>query len=459
MSRALPDVLPQDPPHILVMSARDPEALAETCRRLAARLDRDPGLDPADVATTLLAGRERFAFRHAVLGRDISELRRALAETAVSDRQANPATEVRLCLADRLPPAALASDGACRILPPVRQALATVDTMALSGDVEAARVTAIQYGVGCWLATRGVIPAAITGEGPGALAAEALRGRLSLPAALRASASPSVTPRIYSDEGSGATEEVVLRIARDTADDTDSFGDLLLDLTDPLCYADVLARLWCLGLEVDTSLGRIGRRVRLPGYPFRRVTADQLPTEGEASRALTPHEQRWLFYDIARSGSTADHLRSCASVFSGPPPARPDLEAAFSALQQRHPVLRTVFARDGGQWCARTVQARTRPEWLDPVEAAGPDGVLEVAQASAGEPMDLLGAPQIRCCVTVGATHWAVALAVYEPLLTCMTVEQLLAELLDPRTGQPRAPAPSAASDPHTDRRPRLDTQ
>ncbi|HEX8559855.1 MAG TPA: beta-ketoacyl synthase N-terminal-like domain-containing protein [Pyrinomonadaceae bacterium] len=65
-----------DPPgshHLLVLSARTPEALERATANLAARLRRQPLLNPADVAYTLGAGRRAFEHRRAVVCRDLSD--------------------------------------------------------------------------------------------------------------------------------------------------------------------------------------------------------------------------------------------------------------------------------------------------------------------------------------------------------------------------------------------------
>ncbi|HET9477695.1 MAG TPA: MupA/Atu3671 family FMN-dependent luciferase-like monooxygenase, partial [Pyrinomonadaceae bacterium] len=57
-------------PHLLVLSARTQNALAQASTNLANHLEKRPGLDLADVAYTLSAGRREFEHRLAVVCRD-----------------------------------------------------------------------------------------------------------------------------------------------------------------------------------------------------------------------------------------------------------------------------------------------------------------------------------------------------------------------------------------------------
>jgi amino acid adenylation domain-containing protein len=58
------------PWQLLTLSARTPEALAAAGERLAAHLETRPGLDLADAAYTLAAGRQAFGARQALVSRD-----------------------------------------------------------------------------------------------------------------------------------------------------------------------------------------------------------------------------------------------------------------------------------------------------------------------------------------------------------------------------------------------------
>ncbi|GMU10103.1 non-ribosomal peptide synthetase/type I polyketide synthase [Corallococcus caeni] len=66
--------------HVLPLSARTPRALDEATARLAAHLERTPGLELADVASTLQRGRRTHEHRRALLCRDLEDARAALAD-------------------------------------------------------------------------------------------------------------------------------------------------------------------------------------------------------------------------------------------------------------------------------------------------------------------------------------------------------------------------------------------
>ncbi|KJS54257.1 hypothetical protein VM98_20170 [Streptomyces rubellomurinus subsp. indigoferus] len=412
-----------DAPRVLALSARDRLALTEACRRLAERLEREPALDPDDVAATLHLGRERFAARHAVHGRTTAELAAALRAGAPADApQAAPAVELHLgALTEPLP-------GAPE-LPQVTEALALAEQL---GASPAGRAVAVQYGLAAWLIARGVVPREIHGEGTGALAADALLGRTALADALRADvdrpggAGEAALALDLTDPGTGATERL-----RVTPEDG-------APLSGPL--AGLLAELWRRGLDVDTTLGRPGRKVRLPGYPFRRTTADEQPaTAARGLRPLTPHEQRWLFHDLVRSSSSAEHNARAVAVRPGPAPEPAAVAAAFTALQQRHPKLRTVFTQQGGRWFARTDAA---PTGLTAPVPGRP------AEAVAAGPFELRDAPLVRCVLDTGerdGTDWTLALAAYEPVAGREAVEALLTELLTELPDLRDAPHPVAA--------------
>jgi acyl transferase domain-containing protein/acyl-CoA synthetase (AMP-forming)/AMP-acid ligase II len=74
------------PQHLLTLSARSDEALAELARRTGRALGEHPDLDAADVAHTLNTGRARFEHRLAVVGGSSDDLRARLAEFADGER-------------------------------------------------------------------------------------------------------------------------------------------------------------------------------------------------------------------------------------------------------------------------------------------------------------------------------------------------------------------------------------
>ncbi|MGW7545623.1 CurL C-terminal domain-containing protein [Streptomyces sp. NPDC054770] len=456
-----PQTRPTAPPdpdarRVLALSAHDPESLAEMRRRLAAWLDDAPDTDPDDVALTLQTGRERFPCRDAVVGTRTDELARLLRERNVADAGpvGTPGDGPVLVL-DGSP----ATAGAGRALPEVADALRLAEHLCRdNGDPAAARSVAVQYGVAAWLRARRVVPSAVRGEGPGALAAAAVRGDLPLPDALRAAATgvPARVEGVTRSGGEGETRPrdeaiaraqaggdgtgpaavrpgtTVVRIGGSRPDAPGEPGVLVLDPADDASYARLLAELWCLGFDVDTTLGRPGRRVRLPGHPFRRREPGGAgPADAPETRALTPYEQRWLFYDLVRHGSSGDHIVTAEAVLDGPPPVARTLAAAFAELQRRHPALRTVFSEPGGRWRARTLPApAARPDHLAADPAGGPQELREAVRRAARQPLSLRDTPLVRCCVRSGAAHWALSLAMYEPLTAAADPRLLLDELV-----------------------------
>lgn len=442
---------PTDLPRVLALSARDPEYLAALRGRLAAWLENTPDTDLDDLSLTLWAGRERFPCRDAVTGTSVAEV-----VARLKDRPTNGVAVPRepgdgpVLLLDGPPLATVAGVTAAGSprpggteppfataavgLPEVTDALRLAeDVCRTGGDLAAARDVAVRYAVVAWLRARGVRAGAVRGTGLGVFAAAAARGDLSLTDALRAAASgtPATDEAPDADEGlaAGPTEAPVVRIGPRRPDTT---GALHLDPADGASYARLLAELWRHGYDVDTALGRAGRRIRLPGHPFRRrEPGGPRPADEAPTRPLTPYEQRWLFYDLVRHGSSGDHTVAVAAVVPGPPPEPAALHEAFAELQRRHPALRTVFAEPGGRWQARTLpDPAARPDRPVHDPDGGPQQLRESVLDAARRPLPLRDAPLVRCCLHSGPEHWAPALAVYEPLTTTVDPQHLLDELL-----------------------------
>ncbi|MET9881681.1 hypothetical protein ABZZ20_00715 [Streptomyces sp. NPDC006430] len=416
-------------PRVLAVSARDEDAVAAVCQRLAERLEGDPALGPDDVAVTLAHGRERFAVRRAVTGRDRAELAAALREAARDPRPTEAAGALVLDLGD----GSAVTDGTPD-LPQVAEAVAQAEALQLppGSDRSAARTAAVLHGTGVWLAARGLRPLAVRGQGPGAAAAAALHGALTLPDALRAAADRTTVPA--APEPGRSVSVVRLTAPRSAAPDAPSAlpgglagTGLCLDPLDPHSYAHLFAALWERGVDVDCSLDRGGRRVRLPGYPFRRSGEVTGPVSG--LRPLTPHEQRWLFHDLVRRGSAAEHTLCATAVLPGPLPEPRAAETALAALQQRHPALRTVFTQHGGRWFARTSPAPA------PVTHLGRDQrnevLAQVRAATVEASFAAADAPLVRCALAPTGDGWAVALAVYAPVAGSSSADELLAEWVE----------------------------
>ncbi|MEU8792438.1 hypothetical protein [Streptomyces sp. NPDC048643] len=447
-----------DLPRVLALSARDPEALTTLRHTLADRLEHEPDTAPDDIARTLHTGRERFPCRDAVTGTDTAELARLLRESdgAHTSPVREPGAGPVLLLDGSPAPASVPE------LPEITDALRRAeDVCRAGGDDSAARTAAVQYGVVAWLLARGVTPHAVHGHGAGAWAAAAARGELPLSAALRAAAEHATQPTgaqqtpigAPADSDGPATPVVVIgsESARTTAesviDATGHAGPLRLDTADGAAYARLLAQLWRHGFDVDTTLGREGRRIRLPGHPFRRREPGGAgPADGPATRALTPFEQRWLFYDLVRHGSSGDHNVTVETVLPGPVPAPAEIADAFDEIQRRHPVLRTVFSDPAGRWRARTLPTATvRPTHLAADPDAGPEQLRAAVRDAARQPLRLRDEPLLRCCVRAGSAHWALSLGLYEPLSATADPRLLLDELRVLLGAETPVPAPPLA--------------
>jgi acyl transferase domain-containing protein len=456
-------------PRVLAVSARDEAAAAALCLRLAARLERDDSLREDDVAVTLAHGRERFAVRHAVTGTDRAELAAALRRSAGTPRPKRPAGPLVLDLGDGSVPG-------LPELPPVAAALACADGLELppGADREAARAAAVLHGVGAWLAAHGLRPDAVLGQGPAAAAAAALRGALPLSDALHAAATHGGLPPAPESSAPGlairvgpppARRDDPADILTATASTRRGFAPAIvggaslvrhpnapatppapdpglhLDPLEPASYARLFVSLWERGVDVDCSLGATGRRIRLPGYPFQRSGSVATPPPG--LRPLTPHEQRWLFHDLVRSGSAAEHVRCATAVLPGRAPDEAAAEAALAGLLRRHPGLRTVFTRHAGRWFARTSEQPL------PVRVLAPDGdgepVERVRAATVEEDFTAADAPLVRCAIAPADGHWAVALAVYAPVAGTESADELLADWAGSAVFSALQPAPAHA--------------
>ncbi|MGN9796422.1 CurL C-terminal domain-containing protein [Streptomyces sp. OZ13] len=420
-----------DAPRVLAVSARDTETAAAACVRLAQRLEQDPSPAVDDVAATLAHGRERFPVRHAVIGTDPVELAAALRESADRPRPAAPVPALVLDLGD-----GSALHGGPE-LPQVAQASAVAGDLSLPAGADrlAACTAAALHGMGAWLAAHGLLPDTVLGRGAGAAAAAALRGELPPADALRAAATGARVP------AAGALPDgaVVLRVgvpagdrapARRTGGGSGGFGDadgavFALDPADPASYARVFAGLWEHGFDVDCTLGRAGRRVRLPGYPFRRSCSAAGIAPPAGLRALTPHEQRWLFHDLVRSGSAAEHALCATAVLPRPAPAVREAQAALGALLDARPALRTVFTRHGGRWYARASARPVPVTVLAPDDGADP--VERVRAAVAGQTFAAADVPLVRLALAPAGEGWAVALAAYAPVAGSSSADELLA--------------------------------
>ncbi|CAN5304229.1 hypothetical protein BH11PSE10_BH11PSE10_06120 [soil metagenome] len=198
-------------PHLLLLSARSPQALAQAAARLADHLEANPGLSMADVAHTLALGRHAFVHRRAVVARDAAEAVVALRGAGGSSNQARSSAPSVVFmfpgqgaqypgmgqgLYQHWPAFRDQVDAACAILQP----LLGLDLRRLifdaSGSADAAeqlRQTAltqpalfvVEYALARALIDLGIEPAAMVGHSLGEYVAACLAGVFSLEDALR----------------------------------------------------------------------------------------------------------------------------------------------------------------------------------------------------------------------------------------------------------------------------------
>ncbi|WP_051732400.1 type I polyketide synthase [Kitasatospora phosalacinea] len=315
--------------HLLLLSARTPQALDDAAAALARRLESDDDLHLADVAHTLQVGRRAFAHRRHLVCRDRAEavaaLRAPAAPGAAGPRrsvfvfpgasahrpgaaeevyrsEAAFAREVDHC-ADLARPL-LGDDLRALLLPTTWNGSRTAPGRGDGSTGTDPRATALAAFTLQWALARlwqswGVQPAAVVGDGDGEYVAKCLAGVLDLPDALaalaraRTSADPSPAGTgagAFADvlrEAAARPDHVLLvmgpadRLARALTRQEDtrhltalpSLGSADTDRADLATLLDTLGTLWQVGTDIDWDAVRgtaRPRRVSLPGYPFQR---------------------------------------------------------------------------------------------------------------------------------------------------------------------------------------------
>ncbi|HET8764032.1 MAG TPA: beta-ketoacyl synthase N-terminal-like domain-containing protein, partial [Rhodanobacter sp.] len=184
-------------PQLMALSARTPEALAASARRLGAWLEATPSASLADVAWTLAAGRTTFSHRATVVAGDAMDAAAQWARHAAAAPAASPVASgvaflfpgqgstypgMGRALAAREPVFRDALE-ACMAATPadagfdLRERMASDDPDALLPTaVMQPALFAIEYALAQWWLSLGVAPAVLVGHSVGEFVAAALAG-------------------------------------------------------------------------------------------------------------------------------------------------------------------------------------------------------------------------------------------------------------------------------------------
>ena len=251
-----PTASPTRPSQLLLLSARNPQALDQMTERLSAFLRWErPSL--ADTAYTLAVGRRQFAHRRAIIATDILDAASALEQPdpgATHDGTAgSPPPAVAFSFPDGDFPTADSWP------PPESEPVfraAAQSCLELRPDQAhrpELRRFATQYALAQLWLSWGVKPGSTSGQGVGELVAAVVARELTLESAIDLVVAP--TPRQARPPVTTA-----LNISMVPGE----------PLADPQL---TLARLWVAGVEVDWAAyfsGEQRRRIALPTYPFQR---------------------------------------------------------------------------------------------------------------------------------------------------------------------------------------------
>ncbi|MGQ4584032.1 amino acid adenylation domain-containing protein [Lysobacter sp. F60174L2] len=196
-------------PHLLVLSARKPAALAAAAARLAEHLEADPGARLDDVAWTLAAGRKAFPHRLSLVADDVADAIASLRDPKVAAAAERSRPAHRADVVFMFPGQGATYPGMGRELyrtePAFRRAFdecidnlpqdddRDLRALILHGDADALRPTAVmqpatfivEYALARMWMDHGLQPAALVGHSVGEFVAAALAGVFTLADALR----------------------------------------------------------------------------------------------------------------------------------------------------------------------------------------------------------------------------------------------------------------------------------
>ncbi len=311
-----PDV-PASQPHILVLSAKTPEAVEGRRRLLADHLDSHPETDLADAASTLAVGRARMPYRAAVVAEDAAAalelLRQPTAQATVARTSSTTGAEVAFLFTGtgaqyvgmgaglyRTEPVFAAAMQECAHIVGSIDGHDLIDllygkhadpdaatSMLMRTAVGQPAIFALQYALSRLWASWGIEPAVLVGHSVGELAAACIGGLFTLEDALWLT---TARGRLIGDLPTGAMTAV---LAEEAA--------ILPLLNEDLSLAAVNAPEQCVASGPPGAVDELEQRLTQADIPFRRLPIDvagHSPMMEPVLDTLREHVERVSRHDL-----------------------------------------------------------------------------------------------------------------------------------------------------------------